>query len=311
MNREKRLLRDIAREVSRGLRSRRIGQPLKLRQKPSITETDTDGFCATLGLIQGKSCDLEIWLDRYPGLDRSIFYYGFDSEKEGPIRSLARAASRELGPHGKLCDRDYKLHEGRYRLRAPMRRDRFGRPFLECYPNKKAFFYGIYDDAEVPPEGKDRDRLVERIVGFFESVLTSLPEFSAPELNHDVYPKIENRKVVASHLRRERSGYLATRRKQADGYTCQICGFHFEDVYGELGRDFAEAHHTVPLAKHDEVRHTTIGDLITVCSNCHRMLHRMNGTRKDPLILKQRVRKSLRPARCKGHTSSSKRKLRR
>lgn len=59
------------------------------------------------------------------------------------------------------------------------------------------------------------------------------------------------------------------------GTTCQICGFSFEVVYGDLGRDFCHVHHITPLCslsgaeKIDPVR-----DLIPVCANCHAMLHR-------------------------------------
>jgi putative restriction endonuclease len=45
-------------------------------------------------------------------------------------------------------------------------------------------------------------------------------------------------------------------------------------VYGEIGRDFIEAHHTKPVASLEENERVTVEDLLAVCSNCHRMLHR-------------------------------------
>ncbi len=66
------------------------------------------------------------------------------------------------------------------------------------------------------------------------------------------------------------------------GYRCQICDFLFADHYGKLlGDAFAEAHHIRPLGKQTGQVKTTVGDLITVCSNCHRMLHRMEGKPGD------------------------------
>lgn len=59
------------------------------------------------------------------------------------------------------------------------------------------------------------------------------------------------------------------------GTVCKICGFNFEAYYGSRGRGYIEIHHIHPL--------NTIGkeviidpkkDLIPVCSNCHRMIHR-------------------------------------
>jgi len=59
------------------------------------------------------------------------------------------------------------------------------------------------------------------------------------------------------------------------GNRCKICGFSFEDVYGEIGRDYIQVHHIVSLAsikKEYEVNPSE--DLIPVCPNCHAMLHR-------------------------------------
>ena len=59
------------------------------------------------------------------------------------------------------------------------------------------------------------------------------------------------------------------------GTTCFVCGFNFEEAYGEHGKDFIEVHHVKPLSTLEEA--TEIDpetDLVPVCSNCHRMLHR-------------------------------------
>lgn len=59
------------------------------------------------------------------------------------------------------------------------------------------------------------------------------------------------------------------------GTTCQICGFSFEAVYGDLGRDFCHVHHITPLFSLGEARTVDpVRDLIPVCANCHAMLHR-------------------------------------
>lgn len=55
---------------------------------------------------------------------------------------------------------------------------------------------------------------------------------------------------------------------------CEICGFDFSEVYGEIGEDFIEAHHKAPVSLMEEDDVTKIEDLIMVCSNCHRMIHR-------------------------------------
>ena len=59
------------------------------------------------------------------------------------------------------------------------------------------------------------------------------------------------------------------------GTTCMVCGFNFEEVYGEIGKNYIEVHHVNPLSTLDEstIIHPET-DLVCVCSNCHRMLHR-------------------------------------
>ena len=59
------------------------------------------------------------------------------------------------------------------------------------------------------------------------------------------------------------------------GTKCMACGFDFEQFYGERGREYIEVHHVVPLATRDQqVDIDPRTDLVVVCSNCHRMIHR-------------------------------------
>lgn len=60
------------------------------------------------------------------------------------------------------------------------------------------------------------------------------------------------------------------------GLTCQVCGFNFEEVYGERGADFIEIHHRKPIATFEGEAQLVDPetDLVPLCSNCHRMIHR-------------------------------------
>ncbi|WP_223701703.1 HNH endonuclease [Sutcliffiella deserti] len=59
------------------------------------------------------------------------------------------------------------------------------------------------------------------------------------------------------------------------GITCIACGFNFEKVYGERGKNYIEVHHVTPLSTiGEEVIVDPNEDLVPVCSNCHRMIHR-------------------------------------
>lgn len=55
---------------------------------------------------------------------------------------------------------------------------------------------------------------------------------------------------------------------------CQVCNFDFVKKYGPIGEGFIEAHHMLPISEIDEHHETDINDIILLCSNCHRMIHR-------------------------------------
>lgn len=61
------------------------------------------------------------------------------------------------------------------------------------------------------------------------------------------------------------------------GCSCQICGFDFEKMYGEIGRGFIHIHHIEKISYHkDKYYINPIKDLIPVCPNCHAMMHRVD-----------------------------------
>ena len=55
---------------------------------------------------------------------------------------------------------------------------------------------------------------------------------------------------------------------------CEACSFDFEAIYGELGRGYAECHHTQALSELRASEKVRLCDLSIVCANCHRMIHR-------------------------------------
>lgn len=82
----------------------------------------------------------------------------------------------------------------------------------------------------------------------------------------------------------------SNRRKAIElhGVNCSVCGFNFESVYGERGRDFIEVHHLKPLSTLNEpMRVNPETDLIPVCSNCHRMIHRRTENVLSPEALRK------------------------
>jgi 5-methylcytosine-specific restriction protein A len=110
---------------------------------------------------------------------------------------------------------------------------------------------------------------VQRAANFIENVLEALCEVP-----------FHRREGGRRHLEIEapfRNAAVRRKRAENDGYRCQVCDFNFVEKYGELGEKFAEVHHIKRLADNEGFRITSTDDLRTVCANCHRMLHRMEG----------------------------------
>ena len=79
--------------------------------------------------------------------------------------------------------------------------------------------------------------------------------------------------VYASRIERNNKNRIDAIRLH--GYKCQACGFDFAEIYGELGKNYIEVHHVNPLAAQDgEHIVNPATDLVCLCSNCHRMVHR-------------------------------------
>ncbi|MGZ4660506.1 MAG: HNH endonuclease [Arthrobacter sp.] len=72
------------------------------------------------------------------------------------------------------------------------------------------------------------------------------------------------------------------------GTNCAACGFSFEMVYGEIGKDFIQVHHVVPVSELGSgYELDPITDLVPLCANCHAMAHRGVTTPRTPSELRR------------------------
>ncbi len=103
---------------------------------------------------------------------------------------------------------------------------------------------------------------------------------------------VEGNPRLVAHLRRERNAAIVKQKKaevlKATGkLCCEVCGFDFKETYGDIGDGFCEVHHIHPLHKSDGNVKTELKDLAIICSNCHRIIHRMDPMPKVTEFAKQ------------------------
>lgn len=93
---------------------------------------------------------------------------------------------------------------------------------------------------------------------------------------------MEGKEIMRQHIMRERNKTLVKKAKDIFKQNhngklyCEVCGFDFSEVYGDIGNDFIEAHHVMPISQIKQNKATEVKDLIMLCSNCHSMIHRGN-----------------------------------
>jgi len=99
----------------------------------------------------------------------------------------------------------------------------------------------------------------------------------------DIFPnRIEGKeKFIKEYKYNSRHKNLVKDAKLKWKTNCWVCGFNFIEKYGNLGKDFIEIHHLMPISNGE--RESTVDDVRPVCSNCHRMIHR----RKEMLTIQQ------------------------
>ena len=124
----------------------------------------------------------------------------------------------------------------------------------------------------------------------------NLPEeestISKLDSDEEEQKRLEGRLTEAKVLRRQRNRAARQKCLEDSGYTCYVCGFNFEDYYGERGKGFIEIHHTKPLSSYDGEHQVQLEDLVALCSNCHSMIH-YGGELLDVDELRKRLKHEL------------------
>jgi predicted HNH restriction endonuclease len=113
--------------------------------------------------------------------------------------------------------------------------------------------------------------------------------YTVREISRDALPQVEQH--VKEALRRtaiegqvykretvfrKRNAALIQAKKTNSDYCCEVCGFNFEEVYGNIGQGYIIAHHIKPMASKSTPSRTKIEDIALLCANCHVMVHTAN-----------------------------------
>lgn len=149
--------------------------------------------------------------------------------------------------------------------------------------------------AAASPEFKPILKIAGKNANGKASTIKSHKSITAIE-EEESFPEGALRKAFKLHSKRERDPkVIRLAKSSAKRLCCAACGFDFGKMYGELGEGYIEGHHIKPIAEmKPRGEATTVKDIALVCSNCHRMLHRMR-----PLITIEELKEKINEQRLK------------
>lgn len=195
------------------------------------------------------------------------FFFGAENYKRGQHRHVTL----------KLDNMEYPANLGKIDSKANQVRLMWGsdltKAFNMKYPN--ALKTGMYPKLLVEKIDESTYRL-EFGESFHKGV--SLETVSDDLETEDKVTCIANeegkvRTVIGTKY--ERDPRNRTEAIRIHGLKCAVCGFDFGETYGKAGQNYIEVHHIVPLCEKTEAAKVNPEtDLVCVCSNCHRMIHR-------------------------------------
>ena len=141
-------------------------------------------------------------------------------------------------------------------------------------------------------------------VGIYKNDISNIPQlqfFNDIDILTEIYSEdselqsfTEGKKRVIISTKIERDKKLREEAIKIFGYNCAVCNFNFEEKYGAWGHNFVEVHHIQPLSElnGEERELNPLRDLIVLCANCHRMVHRKKGTTLTAEELKSKLGKN-------------------
>lgn len=202
---------------------------------------------AILCTINGKSYANE-WLDN--GLALKYYFYG-----------LTQNGVKKFSP-------DYQDNQS-------VIKSKNNYPIYAFVRNKSGELFKFEGEFELIDTSKDVDDAMYFILSRAGNEKSSITKITVED--NENFP--EGKEKERLHKYKERNPEVIKKAKEKfkvkyGKVYCEVCGFDFEKVYGDIGSDYIEGHHTKPVAELTENSKTSVEDILLVCSNCHRMLHR-------------------------------------
>lgn len=228
--------------------------------------------------------------------------YLFDADFKSAYLCLGQGVTKVKEEFGKGQIEELKRRAELIRARVPEHKRHFvsggvnlgGSTNLAKEYDSAVAFYKEYNLEKLPENGYLESDL-KLAVQLYELLIArgGTDNLESVELSNDSNDKnhatiIEKRQYIR-HMKIERNAKAAKLAKKVHGYTCQGCGVNFQNIYGNIGKEYIEAHHLRPLhtlAEGESIAMDIVEDFAVLCANCHKIVHRA-----QPILTIQELRK--------------------
>ncbi len=179
-----------------------------------------------------------------------------------------------------------KIKAADYRTQIGGQSPRFSSVSINLHPSSPSNLSAFYEAGNICAKFYDTNNLPseEELITDLRSILQVYEILSYNETvpvgtavaDEETNLYVEDLRKFRQHKRVERNAKLAKEAKRIHGFTCKLCGFNFEQIYGEIGQEYIEAHHLTPISKlkGEKLLLDPVKDFTVLCANCHRMIHR-------------------------------------
>jgi len=225
-------------------------------------------------------------------MDKSCFYNN-GSRVPKPVQDIFEflpvhdQRKIKLGFNGNQFDAYLKSYLGEESVRLHWYKD-FADRITESFPQQYDYF--LKESGEEPDTAEMRFQKIAIDQYAIDFLLSDqINENTDPEeaFVEEIAGRLEGmpKTVVATRYERDPKNRLEAIR--IHGLRCIPCGFDFSKTYGDRGQGYIEIHHINPVSELADAQIVDpVTDLVPVCSNCHRMIHR----RKDKMLSIEELR---------------------
>ena len=166
--------------------------------------------------------------------------------------------------------------------------DNLGEVTIDLRPSAPNSLTSFYEAGNICAKFYDADSIPvkEELISDFNEMLhlyavlsynrTVIVGINEREEDEASLVSVEDLRNFRQHKRIERNVNLVQAAKKLQGYTCKLCGFKYEKIFGAIGHQYIEVHHLTPISElnGEKLPLDPQKDFAVLCSNCHRMIHR-------------------------------------